>query len=316
VNKISKKMNELRRKLKKKPKDESTVGETLQKEVTRVGKTSIKIWHIILVVGILVPILIVSGIGAFFIQQYLGFAFQPPPPAKIESGWGVIQIKDAYTGNDLGTLNIDLYFRSNETYYKTVATKTTFYLDTYSYAYINITAYNPVTISVQVNESSSTPNPNTIFLMRSANYSQMSVLCIRINGTFGSYGLSAFSSANYYIADFILSNTNVSTSWGDVYYTPNGTLKTTSQAYIQQIKRGGGWFCINTTGTVSNVFMDSTNMTENLIHISNSWIFPIFPITFSYGIKVKFDLSASATAIYIFEGIIDNLFNETQAIPP
>lgn len=289
----------------------------LEKEVGKIGRRPVRIRTILIIVAIIIPVLVGVGILSVFLGVFAPqlFLFPPPAPAELESGYAQFNLKDAPTGNDLGTLNIDLYYRVNESYWKTIQTKTTFFIETRAFAYINVSGYNVKTVTVHVSESSSAPRQNSHSLVSIAPDIDITFTCLKINETFGSFGVSDFASADRYIVTFILENTNINNSWGDVSYALNGTLKTSSVAYIQQIKRAGGWIGLNTTGTIDNITINSIDYNSSLLNVGEAWILPIYPLSLNYGITIGFTTDVSITAIYIFSGIIDNLTATTKSLP-
>ena len=204
--------------------------------------------------GILLIIIVMSGIGYLIYIGILGSIFGQPAPPEVPTGWAKIRAYDPINRNYVNG-KVYVFSYENNTNWLNTTTDTTFLLLNMSYALVDcgIDYYNT---SIGVNgsgcEDCSTVQINTVYVFKKANDNDVQMELTSLDGTPGNYKATDITDGHHtlILTISIIGNSQGTSVFGVFAYIPP-TWRNETFAYQNGIYGEGGW--IGWNGTVSNI---------------------------------------------------------------
>jgi len=269
--------------------------------------------------GILLIIIVMSGIGYLIYIGVLGSIFPPGlAPAPFQKGYYRVYIVDMQSGVNINLDNITRVDGYNLTIYEDdLATGITYYCNRGSYLFINASVYYPIAVALW---ASGGTDPlkyenNTIYLMKRANPDDVSFQVVRWYNETGRYWnytdkLPAYDGVYKIHLSIYISLPSQNTSfYGASAWIPKTVLPTYTLAYQNNWTWTTNWLgfeCENMTNYHFSFLSGGRWDLQGIYMIPNQVNCTIIP-TVWYGLECY--VSANFThleSIRLFDGLIDN----------
>ena len=277
--------------------------------------------------GTVAAIILVAAVVVFlYAGGYFGSAFQPNlAPVDKQKGYYKVTLYDAFNDQYLNADNIIRINGSNLAIMEYLETNVTYYCDSGSYLFVNITGYHPTTVALWASGKTDplTPTLNQISMLKKCAPDDVSLSLVRWYNQTGSYWnytdhLPAYDGVFklHFTINIALPSRNTS-HFGPQDWIPLTLLPNDSLAYQNEwdfIANWLGFVCDNLTDYQFSYLVGSTQWPYDTTYSTPTMECVVLP---SVWYSLDFYIEGHFTnlqAVYLFEGLIDNYQNPVASI--